>query len=82
MKYPLRHRNVVDVDVVDKYMKIPDNDIFGDRLVLCDPADIVGRITLVRLGFVEILLDCVSADELRALFLKLRTKNYFNSFTM
>ena len=32
------------------------------RLV-CDPADIIGRITLVRARFREIVLGCVGSDE-------------------
>ena len=40
----------------------------GTRLV-CDPAYIVGRITLVSLGLGEIILGSVSSGEARALFL-------------
>ena len=35
---------------------------YGTRLV-CDPADIVGRITLVPLGVGEIMLGCVGLYE-------------------
>ena len=38
--------------------------IYGTRL-LYDHAYIVGRITLVRFGFGEIMLGCVSSDEVR-----------------
>ena len=34
-----------------------------------DTADIVGRITLVRVRLGEIMLGCVSSDEVGALFL-------------
>ena len=35
---------------------------------VCDPAYIVGRITLVRLGFSEIMLGCVSSHEVGLYF--------------
>ena len=38
---------------------------FGTHFV-CDPANIVGRITLVRLG--EIMLGCASSDEVELYF--------------
>ena len=40
---------------------------YNTRLV-CDPSDIVGHITLVRLGLGEIMLGCVSSDEVGLYF--------------
>ena len=40
---------------------------YGTRLA-CDPAFIVGRITLVRLGLGEIVFGCVRSDEVGLYF--------------